>query len=61
MQMNHMLWPKPLIAALLFWIALISNDGTNYPGSDPLTGQFNATLTELKSDYQFTGFFLVFK
>lgn len=43
------------------FIALISSDGTNYLGSDPLTGRFTATLTELKSDYRFTGFFLVIK
>jgi hypothetical protein len=43
------------------FIALISGDGTNYLGSDPLTGRFTATLTELKSDYRFTGFFLVIK
>lgn len=41
------------------FIGLISRDDSNYTGSDPLTGRFTATLTELRSQYQFTGFFLV--
>jgi hypothetical protein len=43
------------------FIALISKEGTSYIASDPLTGRFTATLAELKSTYQFTGFFLVIK
>jgi Peptidase C39 family len=43
------------------FIALISKEGASYVASDPLTGRFTATLAELKSDYQFTGFFLVIK
>lgn len=60
-------FPTPAIAGVKLpqgtghFIALISTDGTNYLGSDPLTGRFTATLTELKSDYRFTGFFLVIK
>jgi len=43
------------------FIALISEENSNYVANDPLTGRFTATLAELKSDYQFTGFFLVIK
>ena len=43
------------------FIALISNTDSNYSGSDPLTGRFNATLAELKANYEFTGFFLVIR
>lgn len=43
------------------FIALISTDNSNYTGCDPLTGRFTATLSELRDQYQFTGFFLVIK
>lgn len=57
-------FPTPAIAGVKLpqgsghFIALISKDGSHYIGSDPLTGKFSATITELKSDYHFTGFFL---
>jgi hypothetical protein len=60
-------FPTPTVAGVKLpqgtghFIALLSYDGTNYVASDPLTGRFTATLTELKSDYRFTGFFLVVK
>lgn len=60
-------FPTPAIAGVKLppgtghFIALISSDGTNYIGSDPLTGKFSATLAGLKSSYQFTGFFLEFE
>jgi hypothetical protein len=43
------------------FIALISRDGTNYVAGDPLTGKEVAPLSELRSEYTFTGFFLVIK
>jgi hypothetical protein len=43
------------------FIALLRNDGTNFIGNDPLTGKFKATLSELQTDYRFTGSFLLIK
>ena len=43
------------------FIALIGRDGTNYIVGDPLTGRLTASLSELQSEYKFTGFFLVIK
>ena len=61
---NVQVFPTPAIAGVKLpqgtghFIALISSAGTNYVGSDPLTGKFFTSLTELNVDYQFTGFFL---
>lgn len=60
-------FPTPAIAGVKLdqgaghFIALLGYDGTNYIASDPLTGRFVTTLSQLKSDYHFTGFFLVIK
>ena len=60
-------FPTPAIAGVKLpqgtghFIALIARDNSNYVASDPLTGRFTTTLAELKSTYQFTGFFLVIK
>lgn len=43
------------------FIALIAQENSTYIASDPLIGRFTATLAELKSNYQFTGFFLIIK
>ncbi len=60
-------FPTPAIAGVKLpqgsghFIALINQDGTNYLGSDPLTGRFSAPLAELQSSYSFTGFFLLIR
>lgn len=60
-------FPTPAIAGVKLpqgtghFIALIGKENSNYVGNDPLTGRFTATFAELKSNYQFTGFFLVIK
>ena len=43
------------------FIALLNQAGSNYIGSDPLTGRFETTLEEMKANYEFTGFFLVIR
>ena len=59
--------PVPAIAGVKLregaghFIALLSRDGTNYLGSDPLTGKFTASLAELRSEYLFTGSFIAIK
>lgn len=43
------------------FIALLGRRGTNYLVGDPLVGKLTASLAELRTDYRFTGFFLVIK
>lgn len=56
--------PTPAIAGVRLaqgaghFIALIGRDGTNYVLGDPLEGREVLSLPELKSRYQFTGFFM---
>jgi hypothetical protein len=56
--------PTPTIAGVRLaqgaghFIALIGRDGTNYIVGDPLEGREVLSLPELKSRYQFTGFFM---
>lgn len=43
------------------FIALISKVDSTYTCCDPLTGRFSATISDLRDQYRFTGFFLVIK
>jgi hypothetical protein len=43
------------------FIAMIGRDAANYIYGDPLTGKSVATFDQLKTTYEFTGFFLVMK
>lgn len=60
-------FPTPAIAGVKLpqgsghFIALVRQVGTNYLGSDPLTGAFHSPLTGLQSSYRFTGFFLILR
>lgn len=59
--------PLPAIAGVKLregaghFIALLGRSGTNFVGNDPLNGKFTASLAELRSEYLFTGSFLVIK
>ena len=60
-------FPSPAIAGVKLahgaghFIALLGKNGTNYIVGDPLTGRLVAPLSQIRSEYRFTGFFLVVK
>ena len=43
------------------FIAILDRQGENYIVGDPLIGRLTLTLEQLKSDYYFTGFFMLVK
>lgn len=60
-------FPTPAIAGVKLsqgtghFIALLDRQGATYSVGDPLIGKLTASLSELRTDYKFTGFFLVIK
>lgn len=59
--------PHPAIAGVVLsygtghFIPVLGKDGTNYVIGDPMQGREVKSLAELRSEYRFTGFFLLVK
>lgn len=59
--------PYPAIAGVILsygtghFVPIIGKEGTNYIVGDPMQGREVKSLTELRAEYRFTGFFLIVK